>query len=79
MILTKEILKHNFGFEIHDMADFWQCELGEFVIIQPKFEIIKGHSLPFLVAGKDPITITTVLDLQINYKKIKGVELFWQE
>lgn len=78
MILTKEILKHNFGFDVHDMADYWQCELEEFVLVQVKFEVIKGQSLPFILAGKDPVEIEKVQDLQIKYKEIKGVELSWQ-
>lgn len=79
MILTKEILKYNLGFEVHDMGDFWQFERGDFVLIQPKNEVIPGIKLPFIMAGKDAQTINDVHELQNLYQDLKGETLTWKK
>ncbi len=80
--LTKDILRDNFGFAIHDMGDFWQCEFEEFVLIQPKFQLKPGHEMPFVLGLKTTvpksISIKEVHHLQNVYYFIEQKELIYK-
>lgn len=78
VILTKEILKNNLGFSVHDMGDYWQAELGEFVMIQPRFAAIElPWILGFKVLTPRSIKIQYVHQLQNIYQVIEQKDLIW--
>lgn len=79
--LSVEILKENLGFEVSDLGDFWQCEKGDFVLMQPKLSII-SINMPFIFVLKSSIegsvTFTHVHHLQNTYLDLKGEQLEWK-
>lgn len=79
--LTREKLKQ-FGFEITDLGDFWQCQKEDFILIQLKLSIIPGKELPFTFVLKSSIeevlNISTVHHLQNLYYDLKGKALTYQ-
>ena len=82
ILITKEILRDKFEFAIHDLGDFWQCELDDFVLIQAKFQFTKGVEMPFVMRLKTTvpksISFTEVHHLQNVYYFIQKTELVWK-
>ncbi len=80
--LTREILKNNLGFEVHDMGDYWQCENEDFVLIQPKFLIMPSIEIDYIFAFKTTIGrsigIKHVHHLQNIYYFTIQKELKWK-
>lgn len=81
--LTKEILKQNLGFEVHDLGEHWQAEHGDFVIIQPKFQMVEGVEMPWVMGYKTTISrtysFTSVHQLQNVYYIMEKRELPWKQ
>lgn len=82
LLLTKEILRDNLGFSIHDMGDFWQCEKEDFILIQPKIQL-GIIEMPYIFVLKSSIngsvTFKYVHHLQNTYLDLKGELLQWKQ
>lgn len=84
VIITREVLRDNLGFSVHDLGDFWQCEKEDFVLIQPKFQLAPGREMPFIFGYKsntsEPKTVsfTEVHHLQNFYFYFQQKELIWE-
>lgn len=80
--ITKEFLKEQAGFTIHDMGDFWQCEKGQFILYQPKFQIL-GKEAPFVCRFQLTIprskSFTEIHKLQNFYYETVGEEMLWNK
>lgn len=81
MNITKEILKDNLGFTIHDMGDFWQCEKEDFILVQPKLQL-GAIEMPYIFVLKSSINGSVqfkhVHHLQNTYLDLKGELLQWK-
>lgn len=81
VILTKDILKNNLGFDVHDMGDFWQFERNGFVLIQAKMAMAPEVEMPFTFGFKTTTSktrkFTEVHKLQNFYYEIQEEELEW--
>jgi hypothetical protein len=79
--LTVELLK-GCGFEITDFGDFWECKKDDFVLFQPRIELIPGLQMPFVFAIKSSIegsvTFTETHHLQNTFLDLKQQELKWK-
>lgn len=77
IILTKEVAK-KFGFEIVDMGDFWEFNLGDFQLIQLKSHMLPVEPVPFYVLHSKKsrhIKVPFAHKLQNLYYAIEGKEL----
>lgn len=74
-LLTRQILKENFLFDITDLGNVWMAQIGSFVLIQPKCEAIQ-YELPFFHC-KNPNQINSFTDRSIN--SVEDLQQFCKE
>lgn len=80
--LTVALLK-GCKFELSDLGDYWECKKGDFILLQPKINIIPNLEMPFVFVIKSSIegsvTLNETHHLQNLYYDLKKKQLKWNQ